>query len=44
MTLRGFNVSYKIKGHHNEGLNYSRPRVIRKDTIIGEGGDEFICF
>lgn len=37
MTLRSFSVIHKIKEEQSQSLNYSLPRIMKKDTIIKQG-------
>lgn len=37
MTLRSFTVTHKIKEEQSQSLNYSLPRIMKKDTIIKQG-------
>lgn len=41
MTLRSFSVTHKIKEEQSQSLNYSLPRIIKKDTIIRQGEINF---
>lgn len=41
MTLRSFTVTHKIKEEQSQSLNYSLPRIMKKDTIIKQGEINF---
>lgn len=41
MTLRSFSVTHKIKEEQSQSLNYSLPRIMKKDTIIRQGEKNF---